>query len=185
MSLEDVVENIRARGGQDAEAIRREAKSEAEEILASARREAEEVQASRARDLEERVAALRRQETSHARLDAKRARLAAEREAMAEVRWAFEAAVAALPAAERERHLEALLARANLPDGRVRVAEGDVAVAEDLGIDVAGTFEGLGGVLVESPDGAVTENLRYENLLKETWEANLHDVASLVLDKGD
>jgi vacuolar-type H+-ATPase subunit E/Vma4 len=71
--------------------------------------------------------------------------------------------------------------RANVAGGRIWVAAQDEAIARKLGLEVAGTFQGLGGVIVESPDGTTRENLRYETILEEVWNESLGQVASKLL----
>ncbi len=182
MPLEKVAENIRAQGEAEAKRIVEEAEQEAQRIRDAAEDEANEVREARQQELEEHVESLRRQELASARLTAKKRRLDARREVMSEAREALTQRVRNLPKAERERHIQALVEQANVPDGRVYVAEQDEDVAQDLGLDIAGTFEGIGGVLVEAPDGAYTENLRYGTLLDRVWEGNLHDVAEVLFD---
>ncbi len=125
-----------------------------------------------------------KRETANADLEARRLRLTAERELMTSLRQEVEKRLGGLPAAQREAHLKALVSQANVPNGRVWVARQDEAAARKLGLHVAGTFEGLGGVVVESPDGATRENLRYETLLDKIWNASLPQVATKLLKHG-
>lgn len=184
MGLEQVIEGIKRQGQKEASATVEAAKAEAKSLLDEARSRAAKTKAAREADLATEVENLRRRELAAAELEAKKRRLLAEREAMQKVREAVEARIMSLPTAERERHLRALYARANVPGGRVRVRDEDKGIAERLGFTVVGTFKGLGGILVESPDGTTTEDLRYENLLDDAWQASLHDVAKYLFGTG-
>lgn len=153
----------------------------AEEILESAREEAEEIRQARERELEEETEALRQQELAGARLTAKKRRLNAERDVLDRVRDAVEAEIRDLPDDTRQEHIQTLVKQADVGDGAVRVAERDEELAEDLGLEVTGTFEGLGGVEVVAPDGSFTENLRYENILDAVWQDARQDVVDRIL----
>ncbi len=181
MGLERVVDNIVAKGKADAEATLSKSRKEASEIVKAAEEEAATVKARRAKELADAIDALRRRELAAAELDAKKLRLNAERELLASVRAAVEDAIAKLPEAERKKHLQALVAAANVPNGRVFVQKGDKKTAEGLGLDVAGTFDGIGGVIVQSADGLTTENLRYENLVDDAWKEEIGEVAKRLL----
>lgn len=178
MALDKVVQNIRAEGRAQADQTVAAAKKEADAILQDARRQAEELRAKRAQVATAAAEALSKRETANADLEARRLRLNAERELMATIRAEAEKRLAALPPAQREAHLKALVAKANVPNGKVWVAQQDEAAARKLGLPVAGTFQGLGGVIVESADGATRENLRYETLLEEVWTESLPQVAA-------
>ncbi|HET6404150.1 MAG TPA: V-type ATP synthase subunit E family protein [Candidatus Thermoplasmatota archaeon] len=181
MGLDKVVESIRGEGRTQATSIVSAAKAEADAILADAKRQAAEITARRQSEASTAADAHIKREVAHADLEARRLRLTAERELMVNVRAEVEKRLAALPADKREAHLRTLIAKANVPNGKVWVAKQDEASARKLGLNVAGTFEGLGGVVVESEDGATRENLRYETLLDEIWNTSLHQVATKLM----
>lgn len=181
MGLDKVVDNIRSEGRSQAASIVDAAKKEADAILADAKRQASEITARRQTEGSAAADAHLKREVASADLEARRLRLTAERELVASIRSEVEKRLSALPADKREAHLKQLVAKANVSGGKVWVAKQDEASARKLGLDVAGTFDGLGGVIVESPDGATRENLRYETLLDEIWQASLPQVASKLL----
>lgn len=181
MGLEKVVDNIRAEGQAQAQATLQAAKKETDAILADAKRQADEVRAKRTREGQANAEAFLKREVAGAELEARRLRLTAERELMGVIRSEVEKRLAALPADKRSAHIKALVARANVPNGRVWVAKQDEDAARKLGLNVVGTFDGLGGVVVESENGETRENLRYETLLEEIWASSLPQVASKLL----
>lgn len=181
MGLDKVVDNIRAEGRAQAQATLSAAKKEADAILADAKRQADEIRARRTQDATVNAEAYLKREVAGAELESRRLRLTAERELMTAIRAEVEKRLGALPADKREAHIKALVARAGVPNGRVWVAAQDEATARKLGLNLAGTFQGLGGVVVESLDGTTRENLRYETLLEEIWSSSLPQVASKLL----
>lgn len=181
MGLDKVVDNIRGEGRSQATQIVDAARKEADAILADAKRQAAEITAKRQQEGSAAADALLKREVASADLESRRLRLTAERELVSAIRHEVEKKLSALPANAREAHIKTLVAKANVSNGKVWVARQDEAAAKKLGLNVAGTFEGLGGVIVESPDGATRENLRYETLLDEIWQASLPQVASKLL----
>ena len=181
MGLDKVVDNIRSEGRQQATSIVNAAKKEADAILADAKRQAAEITARRQGEASAAADAHLKREVANADLEARRLRLTAERELMTSIRAEVEKRLAALPPAARESHIKTLVQKANVPNGRVWVAQQDEAAARKLGLNVAGTFQGLGGVIVEAADGTTRENLRYETLLEEIWATSLPQVASKLL----
>ena len=181
MGLDKVVESIRNEGRTQADAVKAAARKEADAILADAKRQADELRTKRAAEGTHAAEAALKREAANADLEARRLRLTAERELMVNLRAEVEKRLAALPAQQREAHIKSLVARANVPNGKVWVAKQDEAIAKKLGLHVAGTFDGLGGVVVESPEGLTRENLKYETLLDEVWTTSLGDVASKIL----
>lgn len=180
MGLDKVVENIRAEGRSASQSTVANARKEADAILADARRQADEIRAKRAAESQAAADSLVKREAANADLEARRLRLSAERELVASLRAELESRLRALPEAKREAHIKALVARANQPNGKIWVAKQDEKIAQRLGLKVAGTFEGLGGVVVEAADGTTRENLRYETLLDEIWSGSTHQVAKLL-----
>lgn len=181
MGLDKVVDNIRGEGRSQATQIVDAARKEANAIVVDAKRQAAEITAKRQQEASSAADALLKREVASADLEARRLRLTAERELVNAIRLEVERKMAALPANTRESHLKTLVAKANVTNGKVWVARQDEAAARKLGLNVVGTFEGLGGVIVESPDGATRENLRYETLLDEIWQASLPQVATKLL----
>ena len=181
MGLDKVVENIRNEGRSQAGTIVDAAKKEADAILADAKRQAADIVARRQQEASSAADAHVKREVAHADLEARRLRLTAERELMTSIRAEVEKRLAALPATTREAHLKTLAARVNVQGAKVWVAKQDESAARKSGLDVGGTFEGLGGIVVESADGATRENLRYETLLDEIWQASLPQVATKLL----
>ncbi|HVL88197.1 MAG TPA: hypothetical protein VM681_09390 [Candidatus Thermoplasmatota archaeon] len=182
MALENVVDGIRAQARSEADAQAAKARAEAEALLAAAREKAAKFREQRSRELADEIVRVSRRERAAAELESRRLKLEAEKALLAALRAAAETRLRELPPEVRARHVKQLAARAGIPGGRLVVSEKDRAAAEKLGGPVTtGAF--LGGVVVDAPDGSTREDLRYESLLDEIWQANLKDVVSVLLEK--
>ncbi|MGQ0536046.1 MAG: hypothetical protein ACT4PT_08230 [Methanobacteriota archaeon] len=178
MGLDAVIRDIEATGRAEAESIVADAKARAKTVLDAARREADDVRAAKRTELAHALEAMRRREKAAAELEAGKIRLDAEKRIIASIRDAAVAKVGAFDEAARRRHLAALAGKAGIPGAHYFVVEKDRAIAQALGLSVKGTFQGLGGLIAESADGTVRQDLRYENILEEEWRASLHGVAT-------
>lgn len=187
MSLDTVVEDIRADAEREAEEIRAEAEERAEEIRAEAKERAAEIRAEAEEEVEEEIARERDQARSTATLEAKQARLAARRDVLEEVRADTESAVAAIEGDRREELTRALLADAaeEFPeDADVSVsgrAEDEDLVCELLseyeGFSWGGEYDCLGGVVVEAEGSRVRVTNTFDAALDQVWEDSLKDVS--------
>jgi V/A-type H+-transporting ATPase subunit E len=180
MALEKVVENIRAQGRAAAQAEIDAARREADEILKSAQAEASQIASRRQAEAQTAAEALRRRDLASAELEAKKGRLNAQKEVLSEVRRAVLEKLSKLPPERRAQHIQALLKRTGIQGGLVYGTAQDRVHAEKLGIRFAGTIEGLGGVVVVSPDGKMREDFTYEALLDEVWTTSLSQVAEIL-----
>ncbi|HLE98225.1 MAG TPA: V-type ATP synthase subunit E family protein [Candidatus Thermoplasmatota archaeon] len=183
MALEHVLESLRDQGRTEAAKEVTAARQEADALVAAARSEAAALVTRRKEEGLQAADLLRKREFAAAELESRKMRLEAERDVMIRLRAAVAERLAKVPSADREKHLAALAKTARLSGGRVFVREQDAAAAKAAGLAPAGTFQGLGGLLVQSADGSTTEDLRYENLLDDIWRDSLNDVAQIVFRK--
>lgn len=184
MGLEQVKEGILAEGRAAAEEDLARAREEAHAIRDRAQQRAEEVRAAKQAELQVAAEALKRRALALAELEAKKLRLQAQKELLARVRAQALERIAKLPSGKNEEFLAVLLKRAGIEDARALARPEDRAVVEKLGFKVAGPLQAVGGVVVESADGATREDLRFENLLEEAWRDALGEVASELFGKG-
>jgi len=192
MSLDTVVEDIRADAEERAEEIRADAKARAEEIVAEAEADAEQTREEIRREAERETEQEREQKLSSAKLEAKQARLEARRSVLEDVHDAVEEAVAGLDDG-REELTRALLEDAASEfsdDETVRVygrAE-DQALLESVlaeydGYEYAGEVDCLGGVVVESEGSRVRVKNTFDSVLEAVWEDNLTDVSDRLFEQ--
>jgi len=183
MGLERVTEQILARSRQAAEAEVAKARKDAAEILADARKQADAIKAKRAEETARAVESLRRREAAAGELEIKKLRLNAQKEVLARLRDAARERLASLPADKRAQYLKTLSQSASLPGARFEVAAKDAEAARKAGILVAGTVDALGGLVAVSTDGALREDLTYDNLFEEVWTTSLPQVAETLFGK--
>lgn len=193
MSLETVVEDIRAQAREEAETIRQEGQQRAEEIRESAREEADEIRSDAESAVERQIQQEREQATSAAKLEAKQERLAARRDVLDEVRDQTETAIAEL-SGERRRGLTASLiadAAEEFGDSPVSVyaRPEDQSLVEEIldseGYDdwtVAGEQDCLGGIVAESDASRVRIDNTFDSLLADVWEDNLKAVSEVLFE---
>ncbi|MFB6125155.1 MAG: V-type ATP synthase subunit E [Halanaeroarchaeum sp.] len=193
MSLETVVADIRDEARAREEEILDEAEAEAEEIVAEAEAEAEEIRAEKEREIEAEIEQEREQRLSSAKLEAKQERLEARRSTLQEVREAVEAEIANLDRDTREELTRELLdaAAAEFEDvDAVEVsgrAEDEELLREILadydGYEYAGTYDCLGGVVVESEGSRIRVNNTFDSVLESVWEDNLRSISEQLFEE--
>lgn len=193
MSLETVAEDIRDEARARAEEIREEGEERAAEIVEDAEADAEKILDEREAAVEREVEQRREQAVSSAKLEAKQARLEARRDAIADVREAVETAIAEIDGERRRSLTETLLdaAAEEFDEGESVSVYGradDVDLLEDLlegydGFSVAGEYDCLGGVVVESEESRVRVNNTFDSILEAVWEDNLKELSTRLFER--
>ena len=184
MGLETVIEEILARGREEADAIRKSAEADRERFLQEAKVEGAKLLA--AREQEARIAAERSriQELARAELESKRTVLAAQKQVLDEVYSKALQRLAELP--DRDVIVRALL-NTNVSEwraGKVYASQRDAEqVRAIVGPNYAGPTEALGGVVIESEDGARKTDLRFETLFADVWRDSVREVAEILWPK--
>lgn len=182
MGLDQVIGEVRRDGEARAQAIVAAARKEAQAILEAARAQAKAHEASRLAAADKEAAAIAAQGASRAESEARKAVLSAEAQLRTELKAAAVQGLSKLPAKAREKHLKALLARAQaiIPKGTVWGASQDTAyLAGQKAYRHAGSLPIAGGIVVESEDGANRLDLTYETILDEAWRNVLKAEAGL------
>ncbi|MEY7848981.1 V-type ATP synthase subunit E [Natrarchaeobius sp. A-rgal3] len=194
MSLDTVVEDIRDEARARAENIRSEGETRAEEIVDAAEADADEILESAEREVDREIEQLREQRLSSAKLEAKQQRLEARRDVLGDVREAVEDELATL-GDEREQLTRELLDGASVEfeagdDVSVYGREGDAdliaSILEDeayADYEYAGSYDCLGGVVVESEGSRVRVNNTFDSVLEDVWEDNLREISNRLFDQ--
>ncbi|MCU4926503.1 V-type ATP synthase subunit E [Halobacteria archaeon AArc-dxtr1] len=187
MSLDTVVEDIREEAHARAEDIRAEGEARAEEIEAAAEEDAAEITERAEREVDREIEQLREQRLSSAKLEAKQKRLEARRDVLGDVRDAAEDAIEDLEGDTREELTRELLDAASVEfdagdDVRVYGSAADQELLETIvadydGYSVAGEYDCLGGVVVESEASRVRVNNTFDSVLADVWEENLRAIS--------
>ena len=193
MSLEHVVDDIKAEARARAEEIHAETEEEVEAIIAEAEADAEAIKDERATEVEQRIDQEREQALSSAKLEAKQQRLEARRDVLADVREAAEDALAGLDGEKRKSLTRSLLedAAAEFDDDAAVAVYGrseDQALIEELlgaydGFDFAGERECLGGVVLESESARIRVNNTFDSVLDTVWDENLKELSAHLFEQ--
>jgi V/A-type H+-transporting ATPase subunit E len=193
MSLETVAEDIRDEARARAEEIREEGEERAAEIVEDAEADAEEIREEREAEVEREIEQRREQAVSSAKLEAKQARLEARRDALEDVREEVESAIADIDGERRRALTKTLLdaAAEEFGEGESVSVYGradDEALLEDLLEDyddfsVAGEYDCLGGVVVESEESRVRVNNTFDSILETVWEDNLKELSNRLFER--
>lgn len=182
MSLESVLQAIQAKGREEADAVLAAGGTERERILAEAGTSMAKIIADA--EAQARVQAERRrtQELARAELESRRTALAAQKEELDEV---YRRTLARLGELEGAADIVRYLLRKNeaiwKDGGRVYATSKDAAtVKAAVGPAYAGPMDGIGGFVLESRDGTVRMDLRYEALLRDVWNNAIKEVAEVL-----
>jgi len=172
MGLEVVVNEILARASEEEQRVLREAESERQKLLDAAEGEADEIRARALRDTRSKLDALRREATSASEFEVRRRLLNVQRELTEDFRARILKALSDLSKAERERMLVPLMKRAqkDLPKGRAHARKEDLPLLTKAGYEKGHELTGAGGFQIESEDGTVLLDHRFETMLEGAWK---------------
>lgn len=181
MGLEEVLRAIEEEGRAESQAIVDEARKERERILAEAEAEGRQLVDARRAGAEEEAKRREVQELARAELEAKKIVLAAQKEVLDRVREATLQRLASLP--DVDDVLRGLLRQEEEAwrAGRVHCAAKDAdRVRALVGDRFAGTIDCVGGIVIESEDGASRIDLRFETILDDVWTERVGEVAKVL-----
>lgn len=181
MGLEQVVDEILARGRAEAEEIRSRGRAERERMLQDGRADGARLHSQREQEAREAVERRRVQDLARAELESKKTVLAAQKEVLDAVYAMVLGRLESL--ADRASIVRALLAanESDWREGTVYASTRDEpAVKEAVGSHFAGPIDCVGGVIIESSDGTRRTDLRFETLLADVWRDSIREVAEVL-----
>jgi vacuolar-type H+-ATPase subunit E/Vma4 len=181
MGLEVVLNQIVSAGQKEESDILEQAQFERERVLQEARAKAAEVRSKGQRQTEARLEALRRELLSAAEFEARRRILVAKRELSEDFHKRVLAALGKLAPARNQAILTKLLTQAQqeVRQGTVHARKADLATVAKGGYKAGRELEGAGGFQVESQDGSIGLDMRYESLLENVWKQILGENQAL------
>jgi V/A-type H+-transporting ATPase subunit E len=191
MSLDTVAEDIRDEARARAEAIRADAEERAEQIVAQAEADAADIVEEAEQDVERQIEQEREQKLSSAKLEAKQQRLEARRNVLQTVHEEVEERIAGLEGERREELTRTLIDAGSVEfdgvDVQVYGRADDADLLEDVladydGYELAGEYDCLGGVVLESEGSRVRVNNTFDSVLAVVWEDNLREVSSQLFE---
>lgn len=181
MGLEQLVDEVLARGRDEADQIRKAAEAERERVLREARAEGAKELEARTADGAKVAERARVQDLARAELESKKIVLAAQKELLDEVYGKVLQSLSSL--AEGGALLRSLL-QANASEwraGKVYCNDRDAdAVRSVVGENFGGTIDCIGGVVIEITDGTRRTDLRFETLVADVWRDSIRQVAEVL-----
>lgn len=182
MGLEQVIGEVRRDGDHRAQRKLDEANAEVARILAAAKDKADAYLAERMMAAERDAAQLHAQIRSSSEFEARKSVLTTEAALRADLWSTVLEGFGDLPAATRKKHITALLKTAQgvIAKGTVFGAakDADALKAQDT-YTYGGEADIIGGIVVESEDGANRLDLSYETQLADMWRDVLKQEAGL------
>ena len=180
MALDAVVESIlNTSKGQVAQIIG-ETDQEAARILNEARERAAEIKSRKESEVGHTVEAIERREISSANLEVKRSELNVHKDLLEKARTKLLEKISNLPKKDNEAMLKKMLEPYDLKDMKVYSNKRDEAFLSSLAPNYGGNLDIIGGVVVESGDGALRYDLSYETLAREVFNNRMKEVSKVL-----
>lgn len=180
MALDAVLEDILATSKSKVSQISSEADQDAAKILGEARDRAAEIKSRKETEVGHAIEAMERREISSANLEVKRAELNVHKEMLEQARAKLSDAIQKLPATQNEALIKKLLEPYNLKETKVYSNKRDQAFVSSLAPNYKGALDTIGGVVVESQDGALRYDLTYETLAREVFNSRMKEVSRIL-----
>jgi V/A-type H+-transporting ATPase subunit E len=186
MGLEKVVEEVMSSGKRRRDEILQEADDDAKQLLEAARKEVAEYRQQREKENRTRIERMRTQDLQTAELEVRRLELAMRRDQLEHVQEVARERLRTLDRPQNEAMLKALLSGREFPGAKVFSAAKDEALVRALThMTYGGHVDCIGGVVIETSDSAIREDLTYDALLRERSEELLPMIAEILFGEGD
>lgn len=181
MGLEAIVKEIKAKGKAEADKISKEAKKEASQIIADAQSRAEKIAEAKKEAVAAEIQRLKQQELSSANLEVKRSLLNARKEVLDIVYDKSVEGVKNFPADKNKELLKVIIEQNEAGNSKIYSRSEDKAVVKKLTkLKHAGEIDCIGGVVIETEDGTVYLDFKYDTILKDTSEQSLKQVSDIL-----
>ncbi len=185
MGLEKVVEEVLSSGERKRKEILDEADIEVQKLNAAAVAEVKEYEEQQVAENRTRMERTRVQDLQTAELKIKRLELAMRRDLLEQVQDGAREKLRELDRPRNEAMLKALLSGRTGGDAHVFSAAKDEPLVRALThLPYKGHIDCLGGVVIESSDGSIREDLTYDTLLAERSEELLPIIAEILFGEG-
>jgi len=180
MALDAVLEDILATSKSKVAQIGAEADQEVARILSDARDRAADIKSKKETEVGHATEAMERREISSANLEVKRSELNVHKEQLEQARIKLFEAVQKLPKEQNEALIKKMLEPYNLKDMKVFSNKRDQAFVSSLAPIYGGPVDIIGGVVVESKDGALRYDLTFETLAREVFSNHMKEVSRIL-----
>lgn len=186
MGLEKVMEEVLSSGKRRRDGILGEAEEDYNQVVQEAKAELEEHRQKAGEENRKRIERMRAQDLQTADLEVRRLELSMRRDLLERVQEGASDQLRQLDRSRNEAMLKALLSGRDMPGARVFSAAKDEALVRSLTrMPYGGHVDCLGGVILESADGAIREDLTYDALLRERSEELLPVIAGILFGEED
>jgi len=179
MSLDKVLKDIQHRGVEEMERIRREGKEDAEKLLKDAHAKKKTLLEASLAEARKAIERLRIQEMSRVELENRRAHLIMQKDLLDLALEKARARLAALPVDKDRDILRRLLTKGGTLATVVISSKRHEATVKALApaLRYGGSIDTLGGIILQTVDGSVRYDLRYETMLEQAAQTSMKDVA--------
>jgi V/A-type H+/Na+-transporting ATPase subunit E len=182
MGLETVLTDIQKRGDEAVEAIRSEGKAEAERLLREAQAKKKALLESSLTEAHKTAERLRVQEISRVEMENRRAVLVMQRDILDLALEKARETLAALPADKDRDLLRRILDKNGTLAPVVISSKRQEATVKALvpSLKYGGSIEGLGGIILQTVNGSIRYDFRYETLLEQAAQTSMKEVAGIL-----
>ena len=179
MDLETMLKDIQAQGDKVTELIRREGKEEAERLLRDAHAKKKALIEGSLAEARKAAERLRLQEISRVEMENRRAFLVMQRDMLDLTLEKAREQLAALPVDKDRDLLRRLLTKNGTLAPVVISSKRQEATVKALApsLKYGGSIEGLGGIILQTINGSIRYDLRYETLLEQAAQISMKEVA--------
>ncbi len=180
MALDAVVESVLATSKDKVAKINVEADQDVARILNEARERAAEIKSRKEAEVGHATEGIERREISSANLEVKRSELNVHKDLLEQARVKLFEKIQNLPKKDNESLLKKMLEPYNLKDMKVYSNKKDEAFVSSLAPNYGGNLDIIGGVVIESKDGALRYDLTYETLAREVFNNRMKEVSRIL-----
>jgi V/A-type H+-transporting ATPase subunit E len=185
MGLDKVVEEVLSSGERKRKEILDEADIEVQKLIAVAQAEVKEYEEQQVAENRTHMERKRVQDLQTAELTIKRFELAMRRDLLEQVQEGAKEKLRELDRPRNEAMLKALLSgRTDIGAQVFSAAKDEPLVRALTHLPYKGHIDCLGGVVIESSDGSIREDLTYDTLLAERSEELLPIIAEILFGEG-
>jgi len=180
MALDTVIDDILASSKSKVAQKSSEADAEAARILSDARDRAAEIKARKETEVQHSIEGIERREISSAHLEVKRSELNVHKELLEKAKAKLFEAIQKLPKDQNEALIKKMLEPYNLKDMKVFSNKRDEAFVSSSVPNYGGNLDSIGGVVVESKDGALRYDLTFETLAREVFNNHMKEASKIL-----
>ena len=180
MALDAVVESVLATSKDKVAQINVGADQDVARILNEARERAAEIKSRKEVEVGHATEAIERREISSANLEVKRSELNVHKDLLEQAKVKLFEKIQNLPKKDNESMLKKMLEPYNLKDMKVYSNKRDEAFVSSLAPNYGGNLDIIGGVVIESKDGALRYDLTYETLAREVFNNRMKEVSGIL-----